>query len=100
MRSIRNRIQQFKEHVLFLRELRMRPEIVLVVVFDTEDDTQLAGYWQHFIDARHRPFEAVLPTDTRKSLTTQHTANSPRPAEPLGHTHHLNFTINRTFANI
>src|SRR5579872_747232 len=62
-------VYQIEENILLLSKLGVLPEAVLVVVFQAEDDSILAGDGKDFVDARHNPFEPLLPVNSWMSLT-------------------------------
>ena len=67
-------IHEAAEHIHLLRELRILPKIVLVMVFQNEGDSALLGIRQAGVNGLRREPHAVIDRDFRATLTAEHAA--------------------------
>jgi len=84
MIAVRDRREQFEEHVLLLGELGIRPEAVLVMVLEAEHDVVLPRHREHAIDALDDPFQPLATVDLGIALAGEDSADGARPAQPPG----------------
>ena len=90
MGALRDGVEQGEKHVLLLRELRVFPEAVLVVVLEAKHHVVLTGDGKNFVDALDDPLEALVAAHLGIALAGEHpadragTAQSPRNGDQLG----------------